>query len=483
MVRCLLDSAFVMADNGPTFERVRQLVARFVPASARVDAEATRRAHLFVAFSFLGALFGTIFGGFYLLIGHAKGGFIVLACTGALVGAPWVVRRGGLEFAGNLYAAVLVLGFTGLTAIEGGIHGHAVAWLAVVPLCACLLVGQRACWIWCGICLAVVGGFCALNLGGIVMPVLFPAKWEAIITAAGYLSLAAFMSLVGLSFESGRRRSLAKLHNALDALSTANAQLKELNQERSEFLGIAAHDLRNPLGSIVGFAQLMQRYSPGVDDIQRDSISRILSASGRMRDLLDRLLSVRAIEEGKLDLEVKACDLGELASTAVGGHLAAAEAKQIALAYARATEPMRAMADAQAVGQILDNLLSNAIKFSPPGRPVAVMVGQTADGRVRVDVEDAGPGLSEDDQKKLYGKFARLSARPTAGESSNGLGLSIVKRLAEAMGGELACQSQLGEGTTFSLTLNAAAPEPVVVPPAGEETKKVTLVGGAVAVG
>lgn len=440
-------------------ESAARAAAHFVPDALRDNPESARRAQLFVAFSFLGMLFGLLFGGFYLLIGHVWGAAIVFACMAALVGAPWIVQRAGLELAGNIYAGVLVLGFTGLTAIEGGIHGHAVAWLAVVPLCACLLVGQRACWLWCAVCLAVMAMFCWLDLAGRQMPILFPAEWESAITAAGYLSLAAFMALVGLSFESGRRRSLAKLQAALEALSLANGRLQELNQERSEFLGMAAHDLRNPLSSIVGFAQLIQRYSPNMDNMQRDGIARILNASGRMRELLDRLLSVRAIEEGRLDLEIERCDLSSLAQTAVSNHEAAAAAKQILLAFAPCSEPALAMADAPAVGQILDNLLSNAIKFSPPGSPVAVMVVRATDGRVRIEVEDAGPGLSEEDQKKLYGKFARLSARPTAGESSNGLGLSIVKRLAEAMDGALQCRSQLGEGTTFSLTLRAAPAE------------------------
>lgn len=457
-----------------SIERASRTVAHFVPDSLRDNAESTRRAQLFVAFSFLGMFFGLLFGGFYLLIGHVWGAAIVFACMVALVGAPWIVQHAGLEFAGNIYAGVLVLGFTGLTAIEGGIHGHAVAWLAVVPLCACLLVGQGACWFWCAVCLAVVATFCWLDLNGRHMPVLFPADWESVITAAGYLSLAAFMALVGLSFENGRRRSLAKLQAALEALSLANARLQELNQERSEFLGMAAHDLRNPLSSIVGFAQLIQRYSPDMDNMQRDGISRILNASARMRDLLDRLLSVRAIEEGKLEMKIEPCDVSALAGIAVNSHQAAAAAKQIALAFAPCREPVLAMADAPSVGQILDNLLSNAIKFSPPGRPVAVMVGLAADGRVRIEVEDVGPGLSEEDQQKLYGKFARLTARPTAGESSNGLGLSIVKRLAEAMDGTLQCRSQLGEGTTFSLTLKAA-PTEVSIPATRPAETRVNL--------
>ncbi len=458
-----------------SIERASRSTARFVPESLRENAESTRRAQLFVAFSILGVFFGMLFGGFYVVIGHPWGAAIVFACMAALAGAPWIVQRSGLEIAGNVYAGVLVLGFTGLTAIEGGIHGHAVAWLAVVPLCACLLVGQRACWCWCAVCLGVVLVFCALDLTGEHLPALFPAKWESTITAAGYLSLATFMSLLGLSFENGRRRSLEKLQSALEALSAANGRLQELNQERSEFLGIAAHDLRNPLSSIVGFAQLIQRYGPPMNDMQSDALTRILNASGRMRDLLDRLLSVRAIEDGKFELKMEKCDLSALAQAAVANHRIAAEAKGIALAFVPADGAAIVTADAAAVGQIIDNLLSNAIKFSPPGRPVIVSTTPAGEEGCRIEVKDAGPGLSEEDQGKLYGKFARLSARPTAGESSNGLGLSIVKRLAEAMDGTLACQSALGVGTTFSLTLNAPPVAGASAPPARAKSSAVEL--------
>ena len=110
------------------------VIDRFVPPGAYGSAESRRRAQLFVTFSALGGVFGGLFAAFYLAIGHFWGGGIVLLCTLAMLGAPWVVRAAGLETAGNIYACVLVLGFSGLTAIEGGLQGHAIAWLAVVPL-------------------------------------------------------------------------------------------------------------------------------------------------------------------------------------------------------------------------------------------------------------------------------------------------------------------------------------------------------------
>ena len=429
----------------------------FMPTG--LDAEVRRRAVFFIALSLQGVVFGLLFAGFYLAIGHLWGALIVLVCMSALAGAPWIVRAGGLEVAGNIYAFVLVAGFSALTAIEGGIYGHAVAWLAVVPLCACILVGQQMGRLWCVICLGVMGVFCALEYAGVKVPRLYPHGWETTITAAGYLSLALFMSTVGIFFERGRRVSLEKLNDALDALSDANGQLSELDRERRAFLAMAAHDLRSPLNSIMGFARLLQDFGAPGDEMQRDSLERIHSSGAQMRDLLDRLLSVQAIEEGKLRFRLEECDLITLAGTILENHRPTASAKSIVLVFKPCDEPVTVEADPNATIQILDNLLSNAIKFSPLGRPVTLRVlASNGDAdHAAVEVQDSGPGLSAEDQRNLYGKFVKLSARPTAGESSSGLGLSIVKRLAEAMNGRLECRSKLGEGATFSLTLKKMA--------------------------
>jgi signal transduction histidine kinase len=104
--------------------------------------------------------------------------------------------------------------------------------------------------------------------------------------------------------------------------------------------------------------------------------------------------------------------------------------------------------------QVLENLLSNAVKYSPPGKSIFIRVKKEASA-VRLEVEDQGPGLSAEDQKKLFGKFARLSAKPTGGENSTGLGLSIVKKMVEAMNGQVWCESQPGRGATFILMLPA----------------------------
>jgi signal transduction histidine kinase len=213
-------------------------------------------------------------------------------------------------------------------------------------------------------------------------------------------------------------------------------------------MGIAAHDLKNPLSAIIMCADLLQM---GVSPDRITKMAGDIAAAGtRMRDLIKNLLDANAIEEGKFTSNIERCDLGALAMQCVENNRVTASRKQIEIRFA--TTEVFARADKNATMQVLDNLLSNAVKYSPPGSTVEVETGSGATG-TWVSVKDAGPGISEADQKKLFQKFTRLTARPTAGESSNGLGLSIVKRLAEAMSGSVRCQSVLGAGATFALQL------------------------------
>jgi len=138
----------------------------------------------------------------------------------------------------------------------------------------------------------------------------------------------------------------------------------------------------------------------------------------------------------------------------------AATRKSIAIRLG-ASEGLWAKADPAATLQILDNLISNALKYSPPNTTVHLHTLPEKD-HVLVSVRDEGPGISEADQKKLFQKFTRLSARPTGGESSTGLGLAIVKRLAEAMSGSIQCYSTPGTGSNFTLRLPVGYPPPVM---------------------
>jgi signal transduction histidine kinase len=428
----------------------RSFVESFIPAHCHEEAEQLRQARLIVRFAWLGLVSGALYAAFFMLVEHYFGTTIILVCSLGFAGVPFLLKRtGAIKLSGNLLSGIMVVGFTGLCGVEGGMHGHALAWLASIPLCALLLVGKQAAKVWVIVSFMASAGMIAMGLLGVVLPKTYPAEWDGLITAFGYLGLIPFMFLLGISFETSREAAFGKMQTALKELEASNAELVRLNEEKSEFMGIAAHDLKNPLTVIIGNAELIGRArNPGM---VAQLVDNIRLSGTRMYELIKNLLDANAIEEGKFQLKFERCDLCALVDRSLEGNYFAATRKGIQI---QITKPERAWvrADEAATSQVLDNLVSNAVKYSMPNSLVEVRVELTGE-QAAVMVKDEGPGLSEEDQKKLFQKFTRLSAKPTDGESSNGLGLSIVKKLTEAMGGKVVCRSVLGQGAVFSVSL------------------------------
>jgi signal transduction histidine kinase len=232
-------------------------------------------------------------------------------------------------------------------------------------------------------------------------------------------------------------------------LEEQNSELLMLNNEKNELLGIAAHDLKNPLSSIHLTASMLISRGQYITPEQRTQrLKQIVTVSDRMSDIISKLLNWNALESGTMQVSMERVDVGEVLHKMVEEYQERAAAKFIPLRSTVLAPSAIVYADKQVMTEIVENLLSNAVKYSPPHKPI--MVSLTANnGLLRLAVRDEGPGLSEADKAQLFKKFARLSAKPTGGEHSTGLGLSIVKKLVEAMNGRVWCESELGAGATF----------------------------------
>jgi len=232
-------------------------------------------------------------------------------------------------------------------------------------------------------------------------------------------------------------------------IAEKNLQLERLNQDKNEFLGIAAHDLKNPLSAIKGLSEEISDYG---SDMNRKEIidyaKKIQRASHKMFQLITTLLDVNAIESGKMNIVPKMGDLLPVVKSIVEDYQNRAQAKQIELHFETDQKSYLSWIDDDVAHQILENLISNAVKYSPFGRQAWIRLREEKD-LVYCEVEDQGPGLSLEDQQKLFGKFTRLSPRPTGDEHSTGLGLFIVKKLAETMNATIGCRSEQGKGSTF----------------------------------
>jgi two-component system, sensor histidine kinase and response regulator len=242
---------------------------------------------------------------------------------------------------------------------------------------------------------------------------------------------------------------LARVRTHLE-LKHARERLRELNEEKNEFMGIVAHDLRNPLGAIRGYAEmLLEDLEDGAAPASiEDNARRIDATARRMTEMAQQLLDANAIERGEMQWNLQSVPLVSVVQNVVEAFRQRALAKQQELRFENASEGATVLVDVNLLAQVFENLVSNAVKYSQPGRVITVRLSSKA-GSAVCEVQDEGPGLSAEDQKKLFGRFARLSAKPTAGENSTGLGLSIVKRLVEGMRGRVWCESELGKGARF----------------------------------
>jgi len=234
------------------------------------------------------------------------------------------------------------------------------------------------------------------------------------------------------------------------ALAKINEELKELSELKNKFLGMAAHDLRNPLGAIRGMSQLIIELELG-EQKEKEFISTISKVCDEMLNLLNDLLDVSAIESGEFDLDWELGDIGELLKERVELVSLTADLKGITITTTLESVEQCEF-DHTRIGQVIDNLLTNAVKFSPPDTTIETEVH--SDGRsVFVVVRDNGQGIPPNEIDRVFTAFEKLSSKPTGGEKSTGLGLAIVKRILDSHNGQINVESTPGVGSTFTFSL------------------------------
>jgi two-component system, sensor histidine kinase and response regulator len=234
-------------------------------------------------------------------------------------------------------------------------------------------------------------------------------------------------------------------------------QLNKADAAKNRFLGMAAHDLRNPLASIRALSEFLQDGTVGpISAEQLDLIKTIHTASQQMLDLVNELLDVATIESGEMKLCLEPHNLADLIDKSVYLTNIDAAKKTTRITFDGARPPILVKLDAGKMKQVIDNLLSNAVKYSPPGSHITVHLTADDDG-CGFAVRDQGPGIPDNERDKLFKDFGRLSARPTGGEKSVGLGLAICRKIVEAHGGTIAAENlpTPAHGCEFRVILSA----------------------------
>ncbi len=298
-----------------------------------------------------------------------------------------------------------------------------------------------------------------------VLPPWYRTWWAYLLFGVAFLGLIGIVTYAIMRYRVSRLRAQnrdleERVQQRTRTLERANDRLRRAVDQNNEFLSIAAHELKNPLNSIVGFSEIIVD-----EDLPKEQAQEYLEIIQEnvwsMNATIEALQQTDAIEQGRLELHLTRSELVEMVRSVVRRNEAQAAKKSIDL-HVEHDGPVFAEVDQQYMPRVLDNLISNAIKFSPRDKGVWVSVEQR--GRhVVLSVQDEGPGMSEEDMQRAFQKLQRLSARPTAGEGSTGLGLYIVHNIVDLHGGEVEIESKLGEGTTFTVTVPAVTVSEVAV--------------------
>lgn len=267
---------------------------------------------------------------------------------------------------------------------------------------------------------------------------------EALLTQARYLQHAN-EALISLHNEIKKRRE--EVHHKDQELVTAH-------KTKNSLIEIVAHDLKSPLDHIKGFVSLIKLDRQKLDESTYQFIRMIEHCTTSLSEMVSNILDTEIMESQSIKFQLERADLSEILETISDRFKVEAKQKSITI-HTQISREMFALVDRHYVKRIFQNLLSNAIKFSPKNRNVFVQLDHGGT-KIICKVKDEGPGLSVEDKAKLFDRYQRLSARPTGGEYSTGLGLSITKKFVETMNGEIWCESQLNQGACFVVTFEKA---------------------------
>lgn len=248
-----------------------------------------------------------------------------------------------------------------------------------------------------------------------------------------------------------RARTLIRLKR----LTKANNSLQEAVDFKNKFIQMTIHDLRNPLTIIMGLANLMKTELENGSE-HGEYLNLILESSDLMLKMVNELLQTAKVESGKLFLKKEPVNLNECARKSIKNNMQRAKEKEQEIIFdPEPFDKCSISSDQMRIYEVIDNILNNAIKYSPKGELITIKIERfqysSERNKVRVIISDKGPGFSDNDKKKLFGRFQRLSAKPTGGEPSSGLGLSVVKQLMELLDGNIRLESEPGKGSSFIL--------------------------------
>lgn len=253
-----------------------------------------------------------------------------------------------------------------------------------------------------------------------------------------------------------RVKNHLSLLNHTKTIKLQNEKLRRLNEEKNGIIELTAHDLNNPLQAVLGFSDVLLSKIPEEHQDLINYTLTIKSSAQKAVGIIKDLMEVNMIEQGKLKLMFDEFDVRDVLIKVIDDYLFLSAKKNQKIIYDESEDDCIIKTDVSKLERIFDNLISNAIKYSDFGGTIKISCQKVKDNltkdTIKISIQDNGPGFTEDDKQKLFTKFAKLSAKPTADEASTGLGLSIVKKLTELLNGKIELESEFGKGANFIIS-------------------------------
>jgi signal transduction histidine kinase len=434
---------------------ISQLIDYFIHPSRYENQESLRRARLLVRGCLLTSIFSVNYlflsvyfefeAGFYLMITNFVG-FLLL---------PFLVKtRLPINLLGNFYAAIGAFAVIALSYYSGGIESALYAWIISIPILALLIVNRQSAYFWGAVSLLAM---VIIGIGAIQdyeYPVGYNTSMRAEWLTTIYPGLLLIILFIALVFEYTQRKALEQLANQNSVLTQQKeiiADQKEklagLIEEKDYVIRILAHDLRSPLNNIKGLVKLMEL--DATEKEPEDYRALILQTTLNAENLVNRVLEMDQSQQEDLNIQMTELDILPLMNKLIQKMNELANKKSIQIHLINKAEKLTVKADKTYLNLIFENLISNGIKFSNYNKKMQLRLSNNAK-YLMVEVIDEGPGIRTSEEAKLFMKFSKLSAQPTAGESSTGLGLSLVKRYVEMINGDVRYEKVAnGNGANF----------------------------------
>ncbi|WP_425390717.1 sensor histidine kinase [Ekhidna sp.] len=435
------------------------LVDFFIHPSYHEDELSLRKARLFVRATLLTSLFSNSYIWFSVLFEFQLGIYLMIFNVLGFVLLALLVRtRTPILLITNLYVLVGAVAVVALTYYSGGIWSAIYPWIISIPVLALLVVNRNFGIAWGILSFLVMVWFGWLEIQGEQLPLQYNTDMKAewfVSVLPGLLLIILVISVVFESTQTNALKSLQKQNQQLaeqkETISDQSKRLEKLIDDKDHIIRILAHDLKNPLANITTISNILKEEKEL--DQQRKFIAMIEKVSAQAQGLVNNVLDMATMEQGAIRLKAEMLSVKTVVNQALDLLREPAKQKNINL-FVHGVDAM-VNTDQTYLQLIFENLVSNAVKFTPQGKNVTINISADQD-KVRVKIMDEGPGVLPEEENQLFEKFAKLSARPTGEESSSGLGLSLVKRYVEEIGGKVWFERGDAKGATFVVELPTA---------------------------